>query len=55
VNFWGFIQALFQDWIGLMSSGASILLTVLGFFKPQNQKRYFAIASAVYFFPWLGA
>jgi hypothetical protein len=29
----GFVSALLGDWIGLMSSGVSVLLTVLGFFQ----------------------
>lgn len=50
VDFWGFIKALTGDWIGLMSSGVSILLTIVGFVRPQNQKKHFWIAGAVCLF-----
>jgi len=51
MDFHGFISALLTDWIGLMSGGASLILTAWGFFrKAEQQRRMFWIAGLFCFF-----
>jgi hypothetical protein len=47
----GFLSALVADWISLMSGVASVVLTVLGFFrKPQTHRKMFWSAALLSFF-----
>jgi len=47
----GFLLALSADWVALMSGGASVILTALGFFRePKVQRKMFWFAALLCFF-----